>query len=291
MFYSEGVLARKGPLARVWLAAHWERRLTKAQFLQTNIQDCVAAHGAPPDGTVAARGSEDLLPKDALSYGRMQRGSVQDQNCEDLPPRRRGLARGSGYCQLKRHHFARRGERAGHVPATGVGIHLKRNLTLHSDITGLICSRNRCTLGRGSNGPWDAALNPAASQNISRPQDITLRESSDLLSSVGGSNDSPGMFNANFDILGGDDARGVEFNLDLDGERRDKEDLTSPMEVEVGRDAAPEQAFAPEMGGGSPSADKTFDDGGGDGRDDPLMPADEHEPPAFENVEAELGIA
>jgi cohesin complex subunit SCC1 len=37
MFYSENILAKKGPLAKVWLAAHWERKLSKTQFLQTNI--------------------------------------------------------------------------------------------------------------------------------------------------------------------------------------------------------------------------------------------------------------
>ncbi len=41
MFYSESILARKGALAKVWLAAHWEKKLSKAQFLQTNIQSSV----------------------------------------------------------------------------------------------------------------------------------------------------------------------------------------------------------------------------------------------------------
>ncbi len=41
MFYSENVLTRKGPLANIWLAAHWDRKLTKAQIVQTNIQSSV----------------------------------------------------------------------------------------------------------------------------------------------------------------------------------------------------------------------------------------------------------
>ncbi|CAJ0768530.1 11863_t:CDS:2, partial [Entrophospora sp. SA101] len=41
MFYSEAILSKKGPLAKVWLAAHWERKLSKTQFLQTNIQTSV----------------------------------------------------------------------------------------------------------------------------------------------------------------------------------------------------------------------------------------------------------
>jgi cohesin complex subunit SCC1 len=42
MFCSETILNKKG-LGRVWLAAHWERKLTKAQFLQTNISTSIDA--------------------------------------------------------------------------------------------------------------------------------------------------------------------------------------------------------------------------------------------------------
>jgi hypothetical protein len=31
MFYSEAILSRRGPLGKVWLAAHWERKLSKTQ--------------------------------------------------------------------------------------------------------------------------------------------------------------------------------------------------------------------------------------------------------------------
>ena len=30
MFYSQVILAKKGPLGNIWLAAHWDRKLTKA---------------------------------------------------------------------------------------------------------------------------------------------------------------------------------------------------------------------------------------------------------------------
>jgi cohesin complex subunit SCC1 len=36
-FYADAILSKKGPLARVWLAAHYERKLSKAQTLQTDI--------------------------------------------------------------------------------------------------------------------------------------------------------------------------------------------------------------------------------------------------------------
>jgi len=37
MFYEQFVLAKKGPLGRVWLAAHWEKKLTKPQVKNFDI--------------------------------------------------------------------------------------------------------------------------------------------------------------------------------------------------------------------------------------------------------------
>lgn len=44
MFYSETILSRRGPLGRVWLAAHMERKLSKTQTLQTDIEESVGEH-------------------------------------------------------------------------------------------------------------------------------------------------------------------------------------------------------------------------------------------------------
>lgn len=41
MFYSQFVLAKKGPLGKVWLAAHWDRKLTKAEIYKTDIFESV----------------------------------------------------------------------------------------------------------------------------------------------------------------------------------------------------------------------------------------------------------
>ena len=46
MFYSEHVLAKKGPLGRIWLAAHWEKKLSKNHTLQTDIPSAVGM--SPP---------------------------------------------------------------------------------------------------------------------------------------------------------------------------------------------------------------------------------------------------
>jgi N terminus of Rad21 / Rec8 like protein len=41
MFYSQVILARKGPLGKIWLAAHFDKKLTKAQIFTTDISESV----------------------------------------------------------------------------------------------------------------------------------------------------------------------------------------------------------------------------------------------------------
>ena len=43
MFYSKEMLAKKGALATVWLAAHMERKLKKEQWLNTSVPGSVGA--------------------------------------------------------------------------------------------------------------------------------------------------------------------------------------------------------------------------------------------------------
>lgn len=42
-FYAQFVLTRKGPLAKIWLAAHWDKKLTKAHVFETDIVSSVDA--------------------------------------------------------------------------------------------------------------------------------------------------------------------------------------------------------------------------------------------------------
>ena len=42
MFYSSNILSKKGALATIWLAAHFEKRLSKVQVLQTNLQRTIS---------------------------------------------------------------------------------------------------------------------------------------------------------------------------------------------------------------------------------------------------------
>jgi len=43
MFYSQFVLAKKGPLGKVWLAAHWGKKLNKTEIFKTDIVESVGA--------------------------------------------------------------------------------------------------------------------------------------------------------------------------------------------------------------------------------------------------------
>ena len=58
MFYSQLILAKKGRLGNIWLAAHWDKKLTKKQVFMTNIVECV---GKYCDMTGASR-SMNLTP-------------------------------------------------------------------------------------------------------------------------------------------------------------------------------------------------------------------------------------
>lgn len=46
MFYSQFILAKKGPLGKIWLAAHYEKKLTKMQIFQTDITKSVGKNTA-----------------------------------------------------------------------------------------------------------------------------------------------------------------------------------------------------------------------------------------------------
>ncbi|KAG6506747.1 hypothetical protein ZIOFF_032076 [Zingiber officinale] len=68
MFYSQFILAKKGPLGTIWIAAHLERKLRKNQVADTNIGDSVEHLGInaqnsilSPEVPIALRLSSHLL--------------------------------------------------------------------------------------------------------------------------------------------------------------------------------------------------------------------------------------
>ncbi|RHW71633.1 double-strand-break repair protein rad21 like protein [Trypanosoma brucei equiperdum] len=60
MFYSTYVLTKDGPLAKIWLAAHWERRITRSDVRLMDLRKCVVDI-VQPVVPIALRTSGELL--------------------------------------------------------------------------------------------------------------------------------------------------------------------------------------------------------------------------------------
>lgn len=41
MFYMHLLINKRGPLAKIWLAAHWQKKLTKAHIFECNLESTV----------------------------------------------------------------------------------------------------------------------------------------------------------------------------------------------------------------------------------------------------------
>ena len=79
MFYAHFVLAKKGPLARIWLAAHWDKKLTKAHVYETNIENSVDGI-MQPKVKMALRTSGHLLLGVVRIYSRKAKYLLADCN-------------------------------------------------------------------------------------------------------------------------------------------------------------------------------------------------------------------
>lgn len=79
MFYAHIVLAKKGPFARIWLAAHWDKKLTKAQVFETNIEQSVEGI-MQPKVKLALRTSGHLLLGVVRIYSRKAKYLLADCN-------------------------------------------------------------------------------------------------------------------------------------------------------------------------------------------------------------------
>ncbi|KIY74365.1 hypothetical protein CYLTODRAFT_416207 [Cylindrobasidium torrendii FP15055 ss-10] len=80
MFYSEAILSRRGPLGRVWIAAHMERKLSKTQTLQTDIEESVEAIMGKDMEVLALRLSGQLLLGVVRIYSRKAKYLLEDCN-------------------------------------------------------------------------------------------------------------------------------------------------------------------------------------------------------------------
>ncbi|KAI5236241.1 hypothetical protein E4T42_09518 [Aureobasidium subglaciale] len=80
MFYSETLLSKTGPLARVWLAANIERKLTKNNILQSDIGSSVHTIIKNDQAPIALRLSGQLLLGVVRIYSRKARYLLDDCN-------------------------------------------------------------------------------------------------------------------------------------------------------------------------------------------------------------------
>ena len=80
MFYSESLLSKTGPLARVWLSANLERKLSKSHILQSDIQSSVGAIVDQGQAPMALRLSGQLLLGVVRIYSRKARYLLDDCN-------------------------------------------------------------------------------------------------------------------------------------------------------------------------------------------------------------------
>lgn len=56
MFYVHLLINKRGPLAKIWLAAHWEKKLTKAQIFECNLEATIQKILSPKVGCGLRRG-------------------------------------------------------------------------------------------------------------------------------------------------------------------------------------------------------------------------------------------
>jgi cohesin complex subunit SCC1 len=80
MFYSETLLSKTGPLARVWLSANLERKVSKTHILQSDIESSVNAIVHPGQAPMALRLSGQLLLGVVRIYSRKARYLLDDCN-------------------------------------------------------------------------------------------------------------------------------------------------------------------------------------------------------------------
>ncbi|GMK57083.1 hypothetical protein CspeluHIS016_0309230 [Cutaneotrichosporon spelunceum] len=86
MLLSELILSKRGPLAKIWLSAHHERKLTKQQTISIDIEDsCEAILASPDDDPIALRVSGQLMLGVTRIYGRQAQYLLED--CRDTRER------------------------------------------------------------------------------------------------------------------------------------------------------------------------------------------------------------
>ncbi len=210
MFYSEKLLAKTGPLARVWLAANVERKITKSQVLQSDIQQSVGAIVEQGDEPLALRLSGQLMLGVVRIYGKKAK-YLQD-DCHEALLKIRMTFRNTGSHDLPAN------------ATTGIDLNLPDLLTIDDLFPSMDFAyplTQQPALGATTQDfdpDWTSTLNPQQSTQ-SKP--------------------SPG------EALANDDDLGLDF-----GDRDDFEPNDTTVSVQYGRNAPADRSLQEEIMGG-----------------------------------------
>ncbi|KAJ3010605.1 sister chromatid cohesion protein 1 [Thoreauomyces humboldtii] len=246
MFYTDSLLSKKGKLAKVWLAAHWERKLSKSQFLQTDLPASVESIIQTGQQPLALRLSGQLLLGVTRIYSRKARYLLEDCN--------------EAFVKIKMAF------KPGMVDMPGDHTIANLNaITLNDAITEFDILLPEPAFDMRMFGLPETG----ASQSLSRTQDITLAVPSQKTFQAA-HDELNDMFGLDTNPSADADA---EWSLDLgfgDPVRTPQKTAENPleedsMEVERGRDAVSQRGFSPRrdslsMEEGGPSVDKSLDD-------------------------------
>ncbi|RPA86552.1 hypothetical protein BJ508DRAFT_135345 [Ascobolus immersus RN42] len=226
MFYSETLLSKTGPLARVWLSANLERKLSKSHILQSDIEQSVGAIVGQNQAPMALRLSGQLLLGVVRIYSRKARYLLEDCN--------------EALMKIKMAF------RPGNVdlPA-GATTHSAAALTLPDTITELDLGLPDASFLLNDIG--DVPFTSTA--HTSRKQDITLNDDILLDDSIEQARKQDDGLDFGDDVLQWED-----LNLDIgDDDAGPIQSTDKPSEEpEVGRDLMPDMTMrssvAPELG-------------------------------------------
>uniref|UniRef100_A0A667ZYJ9 Rad21/Rec8-like protein N-terminal domain-containing protein n=1 Tax=Myripristis murdjan TaxID=586833 RepID=A0A667ZYJ9_9TELE len=79
MFFTQLFTSKRGPLAKIWLAAHWDRKLTKAQVFECNLESTISDI-ISPKMKIGLRTSGHLLLGVVKIYSRKAKYLLTDCN-------------------------------------------------------------------------------------------------------------------------------------------------------------------------------------------------------------------
>ncbi|KAF4130892.1 Conserved region of Rad21 / Rec8 like protein [Phytophthora infestans] len=211
MFYSQIILAKKGPLGKIWLAAHWDKKLNKQQIFTADIHSSVQSI-LNPQVPLALRVSGHLLLGVVRIYSRKVKYLYTD--CSEALVKIK-LAFRPGVVDLP----------ANNQQAASHSINVSNFGEFEAEVTYSIEA-----IAAPSLDEWIAA----SSQTLARRQDITLADPLDRVREANGFAERDVI--AMEDSFGGGEGDWQAFDLD-DNFGSSGLDISAVSDVEMAREA------------------------------------------------------